>query len=679
MTTNGQDVRLQAALTYANRGWPVIPLHSIEASGHCTCGNIGCSRPGKHPRTKHGLKEATIDPAKIAEWWTCWPKANIGVVTGRASGLLVIDIDGEEGKQSLDDLERRFGKLPTTLESSTGRGRHLYFQYPAGISIRNSIGKLEKGLDVRGDGGYVVAPPSDHVSGAEYKWVLETELAPMPVWTTKILAQPRHEASGNNGTGGKISQGQRNGHLTSLAGVMRRSDMSVSAIEAALLEENNLRCDPPLRESEVRSIAQSIGRYGAALRPGDPLPVPGVLASEVTPKNVTWLWPNHIPFGKVTIFDGDPGLAKSTVSLDLVARISQGLPMPDGTEPGCPPSGAVLVSLEDDAGDTIRPRLEAAGAALEKVRIISCIKGPDGIERTPTLPVDLPYIEAAIKNVSAKVLVFDPFVAVLGPETNSYRDQDVRRVIAPIKELAEKTGVAVIFIRHLNKGSSQNPKYRGGGSIGIIGAARASFLFADKPGEEGRYVFAPNKGNLWRRKPPALEYSIEEQNEQPTISWHGASTHSAVSLLAQPERPEDSNALSDARNFLADSLKGGPKDADAVFREARRARVSERTLYRAKGALGILSQKVGIGEGQHWEWALPKSAEEPPKTANMENRATFDQAAETKPIASSPSPKIAKPENSVTFEAEGGELRGQPTEKDQPTLNLEPDRDILEI
>jgi hypothetical protein len=524
-----------------------------------------------------------------------------------------------------------------------------------------------------------VAPPSVHESGRNYQWVNETEPAVLPGWTMKILTQPERKALRDNHTAAKIPHGQRNAHLTSLAGSMRRQGMSVSAIEAALLEENKVRCDPPLPESEVRMIAQSVGRYTAAVRPGDPLPVPGVLASEVTPKNVTWLWPNHIPFGKVTIFDGDPGLAKSTVSLDLVARVSQGLPMPDGTEPGCPPSGTVLVSLEDDAGDTLRPRLEAAGAALEKVRIISCIKGPDGIERTPTLPVDLPYIEVAIKNASAKVLVFDPFVAVLDPETNSYRDQDVRRVIAPIKELAEKTGVAVICIRHLNKGSSQNPKYRGGGSIGIIGAARAPFLFADKPGEEGRYVFAPIKGNLWRRKPPALEYSIEEQNEQPTISWHGASTHSAVSLLAQPERPEDSNALSDARSFLTDSLKGGPKDTDAVFREARRARVSDRTLYRAKGALGILSQKVGIGEGQHWEWAPPKSTEASPKTANAENPATFDQAAETKPNASTSSPKIAKPDNSATFEAEGGELRGQPTEKDQPTLDPEPGRDILEI
>jgi len=437
---------------------------------------------------------------------------------------------------------------------------------------------------------------------------------------------------------------------------MRRRGMSPAAIEAALLKENQERCDPPLTESEVKNIAGSVSRYRPAAKPGDPVAVPGVLASEVTPQRVAWLWANHIPFGKVTLFDGDPDLAKSTVSLDLAARVTRGLPMPDGTEPGCPPAGAVIVSLEDGIADTIRPRLEVAGAALEKVRIVSVIKGADGIERTPTLPVDLPSIEAAIQDVNAKLLVLDPFVAMLAADTNSYRDQDIRRVLAPVAALAEKTGVAVVCIRHLNKSGGQNAKYRGGGSIGIIGAARAAFLFADKPGEEGRYVFAPVKGNLWRGKPAALEYSIEDRDGQPGISWKGVSVHSAASLLAQPEGAEESNGLADARNFLSEFLADGPRDSREVFKEARKARVSERTLYRAKAALGIKSQKEGIGDGQHWEWVFPKVVNEPPKFANNQDLAAFGKDIETKPVNSDGSPKAAKDGSMAALASEDGNL-----------------------
>jgi hypothetical protein len=629
-----------AALAFARAGRRVFP----------------CKERGKQPLTEHGFKDATTDEGTIRDWWSRWPDANIGYPTGER---IVLDVDGAEGEAALAALEKEHGPLPETLRARTGEGRHLYFD-PNGAVIRNSAGKLGPHLDVRGVGGYVILPPSVHASGTLYEWLNRVKPAPLPAWFGQLLSE---QARGTvSSTTEKIAASQRNTHLTSLAGSMRRRGMTESAIEAALQKENELRCDPPLRDSEVRTIARSVGRYQPAPKPTaetvSVVTVPGVRASDVIPQSVAWLWKNHIPFGKVTLFDGDPDLAKSTVSLDLVARVTRGLSLPDGTEPGCQPAGAVVVSVEDGIADTIRPRLEAAGADLEKVQLVPVIKGADGIERTPTLPVDLPAIEAAIQDVSAKLLVLDPLVAMLGPETDSYRDQDIRRGLAPVAALAEKTGVAAICIRHLNKSGGQNPKYRGGGSIGIIGAARAAFLFAEKPGEDGRYVFAPVKGNLWRGKPPALEYSIEDRDGQPVIRWQGPSIHRAASLLAQPDGAEESNALSDARNFLTEFLKGGPQGADAVFREARRARVSDRTLYRAKAALGILSKKEGIGDGQHWEWGLPK-------IASNETLATFAQATETISDASTPSPKIAKPENLATFGTEDGNLRVESRDSEQ--------------
>lgn len=394
----------------------------------------------------------------------------------------------------------------------------------------------------------------------------------------------------------------------------------------------------------------------------NPAPVPGVLASEVKQEQVQWLWENHIPLGKVTIFDGDPDEGKSTVTLDLAARLTRGLKMPDGTTVGGGAAGAVIVSLEDGIADTICPRLQAAGAALDKLRIVQTVKRHNGIEHPPSIPQDLPALESAIRDVNARLLVIDPLLGALGAETNSWNDQHVRRALAPLASLADRTGAAVICIRHLTKGDGQNAKYRGGGSIGIIGAARAAFLFADAPGQEGVHVMAPVKGNLWRKRPAALEYVIEERGGQPVISWRGQSTHSAQSLLAQPASAEESNTLVDARNFLADFLQDGPRDAQLVMQQARRAGVSERTLYRAKAALGIASSKAGIGEGQHWQWELGKIANESLKAANNQSLATFEQVPETRLVTSITSPKVAKFLDLAAFGTVNGNLRGPDTD-----------------
>lgn len=283
------------------------------------------------------------------------------------------------------------------------------------------------------------------------------------------------------------------------------------------------------------------------------------------------------------------------------------------------------------------------------MRIISTISNADGIERTPTIPYDLPAIEAAIRDVNAALFILDPLVATLDQETNSYRDQDIRRALAPVAALAERTGVAVICIRHLNKGGSQNPKYRGGGSIGIIGAARAAFLFGDVPGRDGTHAMAPTKGNLWRRKPQALEYTIEERNDQPVIVWHGESQCTAVSLLAQPESAEESNACVEAQKFLVEILRDGEIDSKDVIREARAAGVSEKTLHRAKHQLGVRSQKHGIGKGQHWVGVLPKMV-------NDQNLTTFEESTEITPVNSTNSLKKVKTEDMTIFAPEDGHL-----------------------
>lgn len=382
--------------------------------------------------------------------------------------------------------------------------------------------------------------------------------------------------------------------------------------------------------------------------------IPGVLASEVKPEKVRWLWCNHIPLGKITVFDGDPGLGKTTVAFDVAARVTRKQTMPDGSKPDVSAAGVVIVSLEDGIADTIRPCLEAAGADLEKVRIIQTIAGLDGVDRTPTLPTDLPTIEMVITEMGSALLVIDPLVATLAAETNSFRDQDIRRVLAPLAALAERAGVAVIVIRHLNKSNNPNPKYRGGGSIGIIGAARASFVFGESPDEEGTFVIAPNKLNLCA-KPPSLRYALKESEGVLAVTWLGETQLSARSLLAQPETQEETNACSNAKSFLLGALSDGPIDSKEIKREARDAGHSEKTLSRAKNLLGIRALKVGFGEGQHWEWSLPKMA-------NNESLASFAKTNESKPVISTASPKVAKNVEMALFEGTNGHVRMDPDE-----------------
>jgi hypothetical protein len=172
---------LDYALRYANHGWAVFPCHEPTLTG-CSCRRADCSSPAKHPRTARGLHDATTDPEAIARWWRHWPSANIAVRTGADSGLVVIDVDPEHGGlAAIADLQRRHGDLPLTPTVLTGSGgRHYWFAYP-GLAIPNSAGRLGPGVDVRGDGGYVITPPSLHPSGS-YRWEATPSLAELPGW-----------------------------------------------------------------------------------------------------------------------------------------------------------------------------------------------------------------------------------------------------------------------------------------------------------------------------------------------------------------------------------------------------------------------------------------------------------------------------------------------------------------
>ena len=157
-----------AAARYTRAGLRVLPIHTCT-SGSCSCGRAACASPGKHPRLQNGVYGASADTLIVADWWNDWPDANIGIATG--AGIIVIDVDGPEGEGSLAKIEAIHGPLPLTKQVQTGHGRHFYLRVPIERRLKNSASKIGLGLDVRGDGGYAVAPPSLHQSSRIYCWI----------------------------------------------------------------------------------------------------------------------------------------------------------------------------------------------------------------------------------------------------------------------------------------------------------------------------------------------------------------------------------------------------------------------------------------------------------------------------------------------------------------------------
>ena len=278
--TSNKLTHLQIARQNAKQGLKVFPVYGF-ASGHCVCpqGNQ-CKCPGKHPRTSHGVHDATTDAEKVRAWWKQWPHANIGIATGKDSGIFVLDIDKRSGGiELMKKLEEELGALPETVRAETGGGGyHLIFEYPDFKVKKDSAGKtFGKGIDVLGEGAYFVAPPSKHVSGERYRFkkgygfssrkicslpdnwlkVLRNSNEKAPDNRTELSVQtPKHQAV--------FVEGERNSGLTSLGGGYRAQGFELDTILSKLMTDNLSRCNPPLNESEVESIAKSVSQYPIA-------------------------------------------------------------------------------------------------------------------------------------------------------------------------------------------------------------------------------------------------------------------------------------------------------------------------------------------------------------------------------------------------------------------------------
>ncbi len=332
----------------------------------------------------------------------------------------------------------------------------------------------------------------------------------------------------------------------------------------------------------------------------DAVPV-GVSMADIRPESVEWLWSRRIPKAKVTILDGDPGKGKSTILYDLAARITSGRPLPDG-EP-VERGGALIVSAEDGAADTIVPRFLAAGGDPRRARII-------GSEEQFIIPDDLDKLERAINQTGAAFVVIDPVMSFLSDDINSNRDQDVRRALQPLVNIAQRTGAAIVICRHLNKSSGGPAIYRGQGSIGFIGIVRSGLMVGEHPELEETFVLAGQKHNL-SKPPESLAYRIGSTGPgdgTARIEYRGVSEVTAAGLNAAPGDEGERSRLVEAKEFLRELLRSGPEFVGKIKAEAKEAEIGWRTVERAKADLK--AQAVKDPKSGKWQWTLPGPPEE---------------------------------------------------------------------
>lgn len=263
---------LAAALALARRALPVMPLWWTNKAGLCACGaKPGDCKPGKHPLgllVRHGLKDATLDPRTIEAWWRRKPHANVGIATGGAMRLLVVDVDPDnDGETSLAAVEREHGALPPTVEVVTPRGgRHLYLIVPAECPMPgNSAGKLGPGVDTRCQGGLVVAPPS-RIGSRSYTWSVDCSdrIAEAPAWPLELLARGGGQGQATPPeewlaivTEG-VTEGARNQTIARVAGLLFRRLAEPQLAAELVACFNAVKCRPPLGAEELKRTLDSI-------------------------------------------------------------------------------------------------------------------------------------------------------------------------------------------------------------------------------------------------------------------------------------------------------------------------------------------------------------------------------------------------------------------------------------
>lgn len=543
------------------------------------------------------------------------------------SGLVGVDVDGPVGAARMVELLRV--ALPGTVTVLSGRdgGMHYWFRAVSETTHHKLEFKSDGSIKVSAN-GYFVAPPALHPTGREYRFadghaLGEIELAEMPLNVLEAIVKAaggdRRERVEHMAAGERVAAGARHDALCSHAGSLRRAGLGEGAILEGLWTFFNHHCelDPPADEDHLASIAHSAATWAPGELPNGiwwrkaspngskPTEHPTfVLLEDVVEKEVSWLWDRRVPWASVTLIAGDGAAGKSTLSQQIGTHMTNG-ESPKGGGELDRARGVVLLSGEEDAAAVIRPRMRLAGADLSKVMVLSTE------EAGFTLPSGMDELSRICREFDAGMVIVDTGPSFLDPDLKSNLEEDIRRMLRPLRSLAEELRLVVIIICHLNKRDGGDSRQRVMGGAAWVNAARSVLYVGAPPGEDpratGERMVAVEKSNLGAY-PPAMGFLIapaQEDQRYPVVIWNEeVEGVFASDLVRPPQSPEDRSALEEAVEFIRSELDDGPAPVGDLQKAATRAGISWVTIKRAKKAAGARSEKSALAGG--WRWILVK-------------------------------------------------------------------------
>lgn len=322
-----------------------------------------------------------------------------------------------------------------------------------------------------------------------------------------------------------------------------------------------------------------------------------ICMADIAPQAVHWLWLPWIPLGKLTLLEGDPGLGKSHLTLQLATALSRGRGLPAMAKTA--PANSLLLTAEDGLGDTVRPRLDAMGADLGRIFPLFGDLVFDAM--------GLANLEQAIQQTSARLVTVDPLVAYLGATVDLHLANETRAVMKQLAAIAERHHCAIVLVRHLTKSGKDRAIYRGLGSIDLTAACRSAMLVGCDPNDAPPVALIHIKSNL-SAKADSLGFTIADG----AFKWTGRTTLTAADILGAEQGGQ--SAVQEAEAFLRSVLADGPTTVAAVRTQARGAAIAEKTLRRAREAMGVVATQIheeGRKGAVQWTWSLPEAEQSP--------------------------------------------------------------------
>ena len=583
---------IEAALAYTrqNGNRPPLPIFPLVPRGKFPM--IPKEQGG------NGCHDATTDRDQIRIWWSKYPEANIGIATG--GGLVVLDVDidhdaGKYGDESLASLEEEHCPLPESWEVITGRrGRHIYFRCDDPLLTVGS--NIREGIDYRGAGGYVVAPPSIHANGNRYEWEAghspaDTELAELPGWLHDLLLNSnKGKSNGTTEIPEKIQSGERNEQLFKTACSLREKGLTEREILATLQTMNAERCDPPLKDREVDQICKSAAKYPRGSqkvqRKDEPIPEDAFFScfkplTEFEEQEATWLVPGWIPEGQITLMAADGGIGKTTMWCNILAALSSGgRCLLDPPVFQRDPKLVAFMTTEDSVRKKLRKKLRMAGADMSKIISPDFAADREGVLRN--LKFGTQSIEQFVRHFKPALCVFDPVQGFIPPEINMGSRNAMRDCMAPLISLGEETGTTFLVVCHTNKRKGAFGRDRIADSADLWDISR-SVLMAGYTDEQGIRYLSQEKNNYSQLQQTIL-FSIDGEG---LINQEGETWKRDREFMQEAAAAVTVPKKDDCKQFILEELEraGGRAAVKAVEKAATRAGFAAVTISRAKASL----------------------------------------------------------------------------------------------